>query len=1106
MTWTYIAAGIAIAGIAGFSLFIYLQIGGSEETLAAPTTSRTTDKYLFYSTTGTYTEITGGTLVSNSTTLTTQVFNDRSIGFTFGFCGNEYTSISIATKGYIAMGSSVANSATPLSTGTSNFVLSPLGGNLVAQTGSTIRTELSGTAPNRVFTIQWKNFRWSGTTGDSFNFQIKLFETTNLIQFVYGSFTKNGSQNMQVGIRGADNTDFHIRTTTSSWSSTSLGTANTNTCLLSNTVKPASGLIFTFKSPLLWSEDFALANGTTVDNGTTAWSTSYSGSGGFSVQDEVFRAEYTSQEGVWTSQVIDISSVNYVDLSLDISGRTNRFNYGILSSGPDYIRCYYKLDGGPEVLFYEHNSSAENDNFDELLSKVLTGNSVQIIVRISTDRTRFLFWYFSDYYTIDNLSVSEVKTLYSRTNGNWRDGNSWSVTDFSGTQLPAGIYPTIEEVAIIGNGNTITLDNNTDLKEAALLEVRNTGVLDLNNRLLSMRRGGDVFVKNGGKIKNNNSNSLLEFTDATAISSLIIDDSNGLDVGNIRINGDIRLNISGSGSLKVANALAFNGTNAVVTVSNVPLVIEGNVTGNTNNTIINAGSISFAGSAWSGQLYSGTAGSSFEYSRAGNQNIVTPEDSYASLSVSGSGTKTAQASLTVSGNLTASGSASLSMSNNDLTLTGNFTNNSSGSISNIARLTLNGTSNQQINGTNATQMEVTGITLTKTAGTEVILSKPLRVTGGSGTDVLFNGGIIKTTSTNTITFANGVTSNNGSTNTNSYVDGPVVKEGNNDFIFPIGTGGRYAPLEITGLQNAAGNANTRFIAEYITGTTPDAGNVDGFSHVSGTEYWNLTRNDQGNDAQCFVRLYFMDAVLSEIENSADLIVAHHNGVHWESLGAGGVNANSVVTLSRVTNFSPFTFGSAMGLNPLPVTLIDFEALHEGEHVKLTWTTASEWNNDYFTIEHSADGIQYRPIGKVEGNGTTKEKQSYQFFDTEFKNGVNYYRLTQTDFDGASETFNPVHVNIETGSEGEDISIYPNPVQGSQPVVTLKLENWTSDDPGDCQIAVVNSRGERVFYKQFPANNLRESISLNLGNGITAGMYIVKFQKGSKSIAKKIVVY
>jgi len=184
------------------------------------------------------------------------------IGFTFNYNDNDCDIFGVNTNGWIVVGSGsiTVGSGTipnqnyvPISaTGPTGFVnaISALGMNLQSLTGAGQLCYLTdGVAPFRVLIVQWTYYKYYGSTGsgDNFNFQIKLYETTNQIEFVYGNFTKNSTTRYpQVGIRGATNADFHNRTTTSNWANTAQGTANNQTCVLSTSIKPGNGLIFRF--------------------------------------------------------------------------------------------------------------------------------------------------------------------------------------------------------------------------------------------------------------------------------------------------------------------------------------------------------------------------------------------------------------------------------------------------------------------------------------------------------------------------------------------------------------------------------------------------------------------------------------------------------------------------------------------------------------------------------------------------------------------------------------------------------------------------------------------------------------------------------------------
>ena len=174
------------------------------------------------------------------------IFSNNPIGFTFTFKGTPYTAFGVNVNGWIYMGSAVGSSSyTPLSTGITNNVISALGRDLQGQTGSVLSYQTIGTAPNRVLIVKWSNYRKYSATGDNFNFEIRLYETSNKIEIVYGAFTVNTTPNtVQVGLRGASNADFNNRTTTTNWAATTAGGVNTASCTLSNTVFPASNQSF----------------------------------------------------------------------------------------------------------------------------------------------------------------------------------------------------------------------------------------------------------------------------------------------------------------------------------------------------------------------------------------------------------------------------------------------------------------------------------------------------------------------------------------------------------------------------------------------------------------------------------------------------------------------------------------------------------------------------------------------------------------------------------------------------------------------------------------------------------------------------------------------
>ena len=110
---------------------------------------------------------------------------------------------------------------------------------------------------------------------------------------------------------------------------------------------------------------------------------------------------------------------------------------------------------------------------------------------------------------------------------------------------------------------------------------------------------------------------------------------------------------------------------------------------------------------------------------------------------------------------------------------------------------------------------------------------------------------------------------------------------------------------------------------------------------------------------------------------------------------------------------------------LPVNLLSFIAQAEDNITLTKWSTASETNNDYYTVQRSKDGITFEEVLKMQGAGNSNTVLNYSAIDDNPYNGVSYYRLMQTDFDGKYTYSNIVAVNF-AGLITDNANIYPNP--------------------------------------------------------------------------------
>lgn len=188
--------------------------------------------------------------------------------------------------------------------------------------------------------------------------------------------------------------------------------------------------------------------------------------------------------------------------------------------------------------------------------------------------------------------------------------------------------------------------------------------------------------------------------------------------------------------------------------------------------------------------------------------------------------------------------------------------------------------------------------------------------------------------------------------------------------------------------------------------------------------------------------------------------------------------------------------------PLPVSLTHFSAsLQNNNQVLISWVTASELNNHFFTVERSINGINFFPIAKIEGSGTTNVHNNYNIKDVVKEEGRYFYRLTQTDFDGEKTVFNPVSVKVFETDESENFHIYPNPVKQNNATIVLKNETGSL-----LKVSVVNMLGEIILidYKVQEFEN-EIKIDIHFPTQTKKGAYFISIQTAQKTITQKLIL-
>jgi hypothetical protein len=208
--------------------------------------AQTAASYTFAASSGTYSSITGGAVLSSGAGMDDASFSVTIPAFTY--LGTVYTQVYASENGFVQFGSSLpAGVVRTYLSSTDASATSGVSGysrDIRGRATSELRTQTIGSE----VIFQWLNMTNFGSTAQTYTFQIRLNTATNVITVVYNAMTSTASTNGQIGLRGTL-TDFNNRTSTSNWASTTAGTVNTATVTVSSTVFPTSGQTFTWTPP-----------------------------------------------------------------------------------------------------------------------------------------------------------------------------------------------------------------------------------------------------------------------------------------------------------------------------------------------------------------------------------------------------------------------------------------------------------------------------------------------------------------------------------------------------------------------------------------------------------------------------------------------------------------------------------------------------------------------------------------------------------------------------------------------------------------------------------------------------------------------------------------
>jgi hypothetical protein len=189
------------------------------------------------------------------------------------------------------------------------------------------------------------------------------------------------------------------------------------------------------------------------------------------------------------------------------------------------------------------------------------------------------------------------------------------------------------------------------------------------------------------------------------------------------------------------------------------------------------------------------------------------------------------------------------------------------------------------------------------------------------------------------------------------------------------------------------------------------------------------------------------------------------------------------------------------LNPLPVSLGNFKAtVDAANEVQLKWTTFTEINNDYFTVERSASGSDYQELARINGAGNSTTVINYSYTDTDPETGINYYRLRQTDFDGTVRTSSPIKVQVSKITRSESsLQVYPNPFSTNYNV------RFHSDTDQAVEVRLVRLDGSIIFSDPQQIAAGANTFKYLAPEHMKKGNYLVQVVNGDKVLASAKVV-
>lgn len=322
-------------------------------------------------------------------------------------------------------------------------------------------------------------------------------------------------------------------------------------------------------------------------------------------------------------------------------------------------------------------------------------------------------------------------------------------------------------------------------------------------------------------------------------------------------------------------------------------------------------------------------------------------------------------------------------------------------------------------------------------------------------------------------------------------------QNNSSYTF-TGTGDVRTSVASSGYTGASGNGNVFLTNSGTGGFYLQIGGINTSSLTNPAIKFGLSKSTTASDASELKFEYSTDG--SNFTQIATPTQATGSGTtSWKLILITGLPNSSTLTI-RFTNTTSGGTGPQFrlddiqinSLSVLPISLTSFTGKALDKNILLNWNTASEENNDYFDVQHSADGKTFTSIGKVAGAGTSTTFKDYLFTDENPFAGTNYYKLVQHDFDG--KTTESKVIGVASNIAAATLSVYAS---SSDVKITLSSPNKTEGT-----FEVFDIGGRKLATTSLSVNKGYNTVSVPVS--LQPGVHFVKYTADGETINVKFV--